>query len=144
MNNKWLQSIGSVVLIGLFLCAGLWAGPYIHTTYNQWFPAPVFVTGDYSKWYAKTSKSVVIFTTSTCQYCKHVRELLDQEKVDYYDFITDQSEEAKQHYQTLGEEAVPILFIADRKIVGANDVAIKEALQRLPHSNELENPLGSN
>lgn len=122
-----------ILLTGAFLALGLWMGPGVRTVYDKWFPAPTYVTGDYSALYKETNKSVVIFTTSTCPYCKRARELLAKHNIDYYDFITDKSPEAQKHYETLGESAVPVLLIADRKIVGAREDVIEAALQRLPH-----------
>lgn len=131
--KKILNFVGYLLLAGAFLGLGLWAGPSVRTVYDQWFPAPTFVTGDYTALFKETNKSVVIFTTSTCRYCKRAREVLEKNNIDYYDFVTDKSADAQKRYQALGESAVPVLFIADRKIVGANQEVIEAALQRLPH-----------
>lgn len=130
--KTFLQLLAGLVLMAVCLAAGLWIGPKVGPLYQRWFPEPAFTVGDYSALYKETAKPVVAFTTSTCPACKRARELFAEHKVDYYDFVIDQSPKASEHYQTLGEQAVPVLLIGDRKIVGANEAAILEALGRLP------------
>lgn len=119
-------------LVALFLIggAGVWAGPRIVATYDRWFPAPAYTVGDYSALYRASAKDVVVFTSSTCPFCKRTRELLDQAHVDYADLVIDQSPEAQRRFKELGENGVPVLFIGDRKIVGFREDAIAEALKR--------------
>lgn len=109
--------------------AGFWVGPRAHALYARLFPLPAYVSGDFSALRKQAAKPVVIFTTSTCPFCKQARELLAREGVDYRDYTIDQSPQAKQQFQSLGGEGVPLLFIGDRRIMGFREETIRESIR---------------
>ena len=114
-------------------CGSIWVGPRLRDAYNQWFPPPAFVSGDCSSLYAEMAKPVVIFTTSTCPYCKKVRKLLEINHVDFADLVVNESGAAEQRFREVGGKAVPALFIGKRMIVGFREDAITEALKLIPN-----------
>ena len=72
--------------------------------------------------------AVVMVSTSTCPYCALARAYLDQAKVEYRDFVIDQSADAQQQFQALGGGKVPLLFIGNRRIVGYREDTIRDSL----------------
>jgi glutaredoxin-like YruB-family protein len=74
-------------------------------------------------------KSVEIYTTSTCPYCRKVKEFLDENNVSYtnHDVGKDRKELEKMIEKT-GQMAVPVILIDGKKIVGLDKKAIKEEL----------------
>lgn len=114
-----------------FLGVGLWLGPSLHDLYARLFPAPAFVRGDFGDLYRETGKPVVMFSTSTCPHCRSARDLLAHERVDYHDFVIDESAGAERRFKTLHGEGVPLLFIGDRRITGFQESTIRDALAAL-------------
>lgn len=118
----------NVLVIGAFLAAGLFAGPWLRAGYDRLFPPAAFVTGDFDRLYQDAGKPVVVFSTSTCPFCKRAREMLARENVDYRDFVVDQSPDAERRFEELGGGAVPQVFIGDRRIMGFREQVIRESL----------------
>jgi glutaredoxin len=123
--KAWAMNLMAVVV---FLGAGLWLGPHAGSAYDQLFPAPAYVSGDYDDVFQRAAKSVVMFSTSTCPYCQRTRELLRTQRVDYEDLVIDQSPDAKRLFERFGGGAVPLLFIGDRRITGFQENTIVESL----------------
>jgi mycoredoxin len=126
-----LRILMQLCVLGVFLGAGLWLGPGARTAYAQLFPRPAFTTGDFSAIYREAGTSVVIYTTSTCPYCKRARALLDRQGVAYRDYLIDESEEFDRQFIELGGRGVPLLLIGERRIVGYREDTIAESLRLL-------------
>jgi glutaredoxin len=122
-----------LLLMGLVLvfAAGLYGGPLARSTYARAFPQPVFASGDYTALYRETGNRVVLFSTSTCPYCKKTRDMLDAKHVAYTDYVIDQSDASNAKFKALGGVAVPVLYIGGRSIRGFREPVIAEALAML-------------
>jgi len=120
-------TLPAAILMACFI-GGLFGAPLARVTYARLFPPPEFVAGDYSKLYAEAGKPVVLFSTSTCPYCKKTRALFDAAGVQYADYVIDESESAEQKFKDLGGSAVPLVFIGQREIRGFREAAIRNAL----------------
>ncbi|HEY0232860.1 MAG TPA: glutaredoxin domain-containing protein [Dokdonella sp.] len=83
--------------------------------------SPSVEAGDYSKIVDAAQHSAVLFSTSTCPYCRRARDLLDATKADYRVYEIDTSEEAHRLYQALGFSRVPVLITRDTRIVGFSE-----------------------
>lgn len=118
----------NLVAVVVFLVAGLWLGPHARSAYDHLFPEPAYVSGHYADVFRRAGKPVVLFSTSTCPHFEHARELLRAQHVDYQDLVIDQSPEAKKAFDALGGDAVPVLFIGDRRITGFHEDTIRESL----------------
>lgn len=127
---KTLRVLIYLALPVIALCAGHWLGPDLHQAYRRWFGPAAFETGNYEEIYRNARKHVVVYGTSTCPACQHLRQFLDDANIDYKDYRIDQSGPARSFYDTLNEQVVPITFIGDRLIRGADDVLISESLRR--------------
>jgi glutaredoxin len=131
MNHKLAKSktilLRAAALV-IVLCAGFYLGPFANAGFHRIFPDKEFVEGDYWNIYLDAKTDIVIFTTSTCPYCRDARRLLEVEGVDFVDYVTDESDDAKRRFRATGDEAVPTIYIGKRKISGFSETAIRQAL----------------
>jgi mycoredoxin len=123
----------NLAVIVAFGFAGFWLAPHARSAYEGIFPTPAFVNGNYSAIFQEAGKPVVMFSTSTCSHCAHAREYLSKAQIDYRDFVIDQSPDAKQRFDALGGDGVPLLFIGDRRITGFREDTIHESLALIRH-----------
>ena len=63
---------------------------------------------------------VVLYSTSTCPYCKMTRAFLAKHQVPYVEMDIERSRVALQQYDQLGGGGVPILVVNDKIIRGYN------------------------
>src|SRR5689334_6900363 len=131
-----LRHLFGFAALAACLAAGIGAGPFARAAYDRLFPEPPFVNGDFSALYREQDSSVVVFTTSTCPYCRATRELLRDERADFKDLVTDTSPDADTKFAALGGHGVPLIFIGNRRIEGFRPEVIRESLALLrqtPH-----------
>lgn len=129
---KTLKLLSLIGILALCFAGGLYGGPMVRTAYSRIFPKPPYVTGNYGKLYADAGRPVVLFSTSTCPYCKKTRALFDKEGIAYTDYVTDKSAVAEKKFKEQDATAVPLVYIGHRKIMGFNESTIKAALALLP------------
>ena len=120
-------------LVAAFLCAGLYAGPWVRAAYTRLFPEPEFVTGQFDAIYRDAGKPVVMFSSSTCPFCKKARELFAREHVDYVDLVIDESPDAAARFKALGGGGVPQIFVGARHITGFREQVIRDSLALAAH-----------
>ena len=128
---KWLRTLLLIALVPACFVGGMYGGPWLRQTYAAIFPAPEYRIGDYGDLYAEAGKQVVMFSTSTCPYCKKARELLAQEGVPYRDYVVDASAEARKHFLLRGGGTVPLIYVGDREIRGFREKAIRDGIAKL-------------
>jgi glutaredoxin len=112
----------------VFLIAGLWIGPRVAPFYNGVFSQTAPTSGDFSSIYREAGSDVVMFSTSTCPHCREAREFFDKNSVSYRDYVIDRSVEAQKWFDSLGGDAVPVIYAANHRILGFDEPAIREAL----------------
>ena len=64
-------------------------------------------------------KSVVIYTTPTCQYCKAAKEFFREHDIQYteHDVTADQTKR-QEMIDKSGQMGVPVIFVGDEMVVG--------------------------
>jgi glutaredoxin len=134
---KILKMLALPVVLAICFAVGLYGAPLARATYAKLFPTPPYVSGDYQSIYASAGNTVVLFSTSTCPYCKKTRDLLHEKGVAYTDYVIDKSKDAESRFIKNGGAAVPMLFIGNRKILGFNALTITSAISVLPKSKEM-------
>jgi glutaredoxin 3 len=74
-------------------------------------------------------KSVSIFTTQTCGYCKMAKEFFQKNNVQYneYDVGVD-LERRKEMIEKSGQMGVPVIFVDENVVVGFNKGKLTELL----------------
>lgn len=113
-----MKYVGGLFVLIAFFLIGLKGGPYARAAYDTAFPPQDFVEGDWSAATGQASTPVVIFTTSTCPYCRQLREYLDRKRIPYTDHVADTSASAARLHARLGTEVVPVTVVGRRKYTG--------------------------
>jgi len=127
--NRYLTWILTAAALAGCLLAGQQLGPHLRAGYDKLFPPAMFETGDFKHLQALTDKPVILFSTSTCPYCRGAREYLRVRNIPYQDYVIDQSAQAQMLYDSIEGQGVPILVIGQRKIKGFHEEAIAEAVR---------------
>ena len=67
-----------------------------------------------------TSKSVVMYSTSWCGYCKKAARHFRQKKIPFTEYDIEKSAKAANEFKKLRGRGVPIILIGDRRMNGFN------------------------
>ncbi|MBS0582290.1 MAG: glutaredoxin family protein [Proteobacteria bacterium] len=127
------KTFAGILTLGACFTAGLYGVPAVYSGYKHLFPDPEFQSGDFSAIRAQAGSEVVLFTTSTCPYCKKAREMLDARHIKYVDYTIDKSIGAEKLFEQQGGGAVPLIYIGNRKIRGLRESAVLDALSTINH-----------
>ncbi|MEM5804907.1 MAG: glutaredoxin domain-containing protein [Candidatus Aenigmatarchaeota archaeon] len=77
----------------------------------------------------KAAKSVKLYTTEWCPYCKTAKEFLKEKGVKFEEFRVDKDQKAaKRMVEISGQSGVPVLHIGSAVIVGFDAEKIRKAL----------------
>ncbi|MCX5715857.1 MAG: glutaredoxin family protein [Candidatus Omnitrophica bacterium] len=75
------------------------------------------------------AKSVKVYSTPTCPYCRMAKDFLKQNNIEFVDIDVSANEQAAQEMiNKSGQMGVPQLEIDGQVIVGFDKAAIKQAL----------------
>ena len=73
---------------------------------------------------------VIIYTTSTCPWCKKTKEFLQEKGIEYEEInVAGNQEAAHEMIQKSGQMGVPVLDINGEIVVGYDIEKIKKALK---------------
>lgn len=76
------------------------------------------------------SKTVVVFTTPTCSWCRKVKSFLRQKQVRFKEVDVSRDQTAmRDMVRKSGQRGVPQLWINNRAIVGFDEIKIKKELE---------------
>ncbi len=76
-----------------------------------------------------TDKSITIYSTPTCPYCKRAKAYLTEKEIEFTDYdVASDKEKAKEMIEKSGQMGVPVISIGETMIVGFNQAKIDEAL----------------
>lgn len=67
---------------------------------------------------SKSSKSVVMYSTTWCGYCKKARAYFQANNIPYTDYDVEGSAEGKEKYDAIGGQGVPIIFVGQARMNG--------------------------
>ena len=74
-------------------------------------------------------KSVKIFTTSTCAYCKMVKEFFKQNNINYEEKDVVMDMQAREEMiNKSGQMGVPVIFVGDDIVIGFDKSRLSELL----------------
>ncbi len=118
-------------LVPASFVAGKASGPRWQALQRAEFLAPLFVQGDWSGVLGPAARDIVVYATRTCPWCTRTRELLIASGALFREFLIDESGDAQRAFSALDGEAVPLIFVGERRIIGFDEPAIREALQWL-------------
>jgi glutaredoxin-like YruB-family protein len=75
------------------------------------------------------AKSVKVYSTATCPYCKMTKEFLAEKNIAFEDTDVGQDKEAaKEMVEKSGQMSVPVIDIDGKIIIGFNKKAISQEL----------------
>ena len=75
------------------------------------------------------AKSVTIYSTPTCPYCKMAKEYMKENNVEYKEVdVAADEKAAEEMIEKSGQMGVPVIDIGGEIIVGFDREAIKKAL----------------
>ncbi len=75
---------------------------------------------------------ITVFTTSTCAYCKMVKQYLTLKGKEFTTVNLDENPEKRQElFEKTGAMTVPQTQIGDRIVIGWNRTAISDALSAI-------------
>lgn len=119
-----LKSVLFIVLTGLLI-----GGAVSVLGMKYWNSAsiPIVQIGNYAKIIEQFNQDYVLFTNSTCAFCKKEKEYLDNQNISYKEIVIDKDLiNAEYFFEVLKEQAVPILFSKNRKLIGYNEVSLDQ------------------
>ena len=75
------------------------------------------------------AKSVSIYTTPTCVYCKMTKDFFKQNNVEYQEFdVASNLEKRKEMIEKSGQMGVPVVFIDSEIMIGFDKGKLQELL----------------
>ncbi len=128
---KALKFFTYILALAFFFVCGLYGGPVLKSTWSKVYPEPEYTTGDFSDLYKSENNKIVIFSSSTCPFCKAAREFLSENKLNYTEYLIDRDEIRNTEFTKLGGSVVPLIFIGNRRIEGFNVQTIQSAIKAI-------------
>jgi glutaredoxin len=64
------------------------------------------------------SKSVVMYSTSWCGYCRKARNYMKSKNIPFQEYDIEKSAKARRDYNKLNGRGVPVLLIGDKRMNG--------------------------
>ena len=75
------------------------------------------------------AKSVQIYSTPTCVYCRVAKDFFKQNNISFSEHnVAEDDEKAREMIKKSGQQGVPVIDIDGTIIVGFNKSAIRQAL----------------
>jgi len=125
-STSHLLSLKTIVTLALLLIIGYGAYNFFsNVTITREPPENV----DTSSAITAPDKTVLLYSSSSCEHCRHAREFLVKHNIAFEEIDVYSSERGKEDFAKLGGIGVPILIIADTKIVGFDEGQIKSILK---------------
>lgn len=70
--------------------------------------------------YQKEAKKVVIFSSTYCPNCMHVKKYLSEKDIPFMEFDIETSATARSYFEKLGGKGTPFLLVNNHPIQGFN------------------------
>ena len=79
-----------------------------------------------------SNKTVVIYTTPSCPFCRQAEKFMQERDVEYteYDVLEDQKR-LEEMIDVSGQMGVPVLVVGGKVLLGFNSEALGKALDAL-------------
>ncbi|MDP2631417.1 MAG: glutaredoxin domain-containing protein [Candidatus Uhrbacteria bacterium] len=72
---------------------------------------------------------IIVYSTPTCPFCKHVKEFLDSHRIDYADIdVSADKNEAEKMIKKSGQMGVPVIDIDGEIVIGFDKKKLKDLL----------------
>ena len=77
------------------------------------------------------ASQAIIYTSTTCNYCKQVKSFLSERGVAFEERNVDLDEKYAEELWNTGMRSVPVTVIGDFKILGFNQTQLNKAVAEL-------------
>lgn len=77
---------------------------------------------------SETTKSVIVYSSTNCTYCKQLKQYLKDQGVDFEERNIDTNEDFADELRSMGFSSVPVTVIGENRILGMNPTRLKKAL----------------
>ena len=85
-------------------------------------PTPIALAADSAKLVFKdTTTDLVLFASTTCEFCKAGIQLLNKSDASYKVYYIDQDAQAKKTYESMQTKGVPVLISKQQYIIGFSE-----------------------
>ncbi|WP_127026233.1 glutaredoxin family protein [Rheinheimera mangrovi] len=130
--GTWVRDYGAYLLCFLLLVFSAYSYFSRNNNFSSYFSRNnnlnIVDKGDFSHFGVSAQMPLVIYTSEHCSYCKALKSDLDKLKVKYKD-ISQQKDSAQFAVLKASDLAVvPVIFIADTRIVGYNEQLLRQTL----------------
>jgi glutaredoxin-like YruB-family protein len=77
-----------------------------------------------------TDKTVTVYSTPTCPYCKRAKDYLTQKGIVFTDYnVAEDREKAKEMIEKSKQMGVPVIVVGDDIILGFNQAKLDSLLK---------------
>jgi glutaredoxin-like YruB-family protein len=77
-----------------------------------------------------TNKTVTVYSTPTCPYCKRAKDYLTQKGIVFTDYnVAEDREKAKEMIEKSKQMGVPVIVVGDDIILGFNQAKLDSLLK---------------
>lgn len=122
------RTLAILVALTVALLLGVFGGRALSKLGATAFaPSPV-VHADHAALLDEARAERILFTLSTCPFCRDARAWLGQHRIDHVELEVDTSSDAQRLFARLGEPALPVLVGRDRRVRGYVPAAYAEWL----------------
>jgi glutaredoxin len=73
--------------------------------------------------------TVLLYSSASCGYCNQAKSFLKEHNINFEEYDIHTSERGRQDFEKLGGIGVPILIVADTKVVGFDEGGLKDVLK---------------
>lgn len=122
------QPITAAIACTLMLILGVAGGRVLAALWQTASAPPVTTHVDHSELLEAADADLVLFSLSTCRYCRDARAWLGRNDVAFVELVIDESATARSAFDRLDEPALPVLVARDRLIRGFAPEAYAELL----------------
>ncbi len=78
-----------------------------------------------------TSKSIIVFSTPTCSWCRKLKSYLKEKNLRFKDIDVSKNEQAaRDMVKKTGQRGVPQVWINNRPVVGFNKTELERLLNK--------------
>ena len=79
----------------------------------------------------KSNKTVIIYTTSRCKYCRKAKSYFKKNKIAYTEHNIEKNRSAKRKFNSLGGKGVPLILVGKKRMNGFS----KQGFERIYKNN---------
>jgi glutaredoxin len=121
-----LPTLKTVVTLALIACIGYGGWHYFSgVTITRGTPGNV----DTASPITAPDKTVLLYSSTGCKYCKMAKEFLTAHNIPFEEIDVYNIDRGKEDFARLGRVGVPIMIVADTKIIGFDEGELKSVLK---------------